>query len=311
MDLNKLKKMSKKYSLPKELVRAIEKEISEKGKLKEEILEIGGILETIEHDTAIHFMIQKSFIDVSLNLLSKGEQDIEKIKEDIEKARGYLVKNKRSVIEHENLMSLATYRKIDFETIQKRAENYSMQNFIEKTVTSNFLDVTKREADVYLNQSLKKREFYTNITPLRNVIGNLTGNARKYSPENSKIRMRFSLEDNLLCFEIENRILESVLLNNEQLTQVFEKGHSNSQEEQGHGRNKGLGLYMVKNLVEKGYGGTIKVISDHKVRVTKEKLDSEIKFGNVEYDVGELENTPLFYAKVKIPESINRNKPKN
>lgn len=91
---------------------------------------------------------------------------------------------------------------------------------------------------------------------LKTAILNLLDNAFKYSPHGSKVTMEIQLRDQEVAIAV---IDKGCGIPEEQIDLVFEKGYraSNMTDDSG----KGLGLYLVKSIIEQ-YGGSLTVVSD-------------------------------------------------
>jgi len=301
----KLMQELREYCLPKNLVKNIEEEYENFKKqridnveLRRQNKELREIMYTVEHDSSVNFMFQKGILDASIEELKTQKPDIEKILRKLNIV-------KKATVSNENIMGLLTYLEITKEELRKKSEEIVLGKFVCKRLEENFLDIPKREAEILISSEIFTKKFYTNPHALNNIIANLIGNARKYSLPYSKIMGRISLEKDRFNVEIENRILEGSQLSHEELKRIFEKGYRKESEIKGHGKNRGFGLYVVRKNLERGFEGSIEAKSDHQTRVQKQKGDEKLNFGNIDYDIGALENTPLFYVKAVIPEFKN------
>ncbi len=90
---------------------------------------------------------------------------------------------------------------------------------------------------------------------LRQVVANLVTNAMKYSPEGSDIRVEVVQDDNRVLFSVED---EGPGIPEAQRQRIFERYTRVQQSESGKRAGIGLGLYIVKAIVE-GHGGTVRV----------------------------------------------------
>ena len=86
---------------------------------------------------------------------------------------------------------------------------------------------------------------------------NLLSNAVKYTPANGKITLRSRLDDNAVVFEVEDT---GVGLTPEDCKRVFERFYRVKKDQQ-MAAGTGLGLSLVKHIVEDVHGGTIAVAS--------------------------------------------------
>jgi two-component system, OmpR family, phosphate regulon sensor histidine kinase PhoR len=86
---------------------------------------------------------------------------------------------------------------------------------------------------------------------------NLLSNAVKYTPPNGKVTLRSRLDDNAAVFEVEDT---GVGLTPEDCHKVFERFYRVKKDQQ-MAPGTGLGLALVKHIVEDVHGGTITVTS--------------------------------------------------
>jgi signal transduction histidine kinase len=90
------------------------------------------------------------------------------------------------------------------------------------------------------------------------VVGNLLSNAVTYSPPSSVIRVATSVEANRVSLVVHN---EGPPIRPEVLPHVFEPLLRASADLTNSNRSVGLGLYIVKHIVE-AHGGTVAVLSE-------------------------------------------------
>nr|WP_240672970.1 PAS domain S-box protein [Corallococcus coralloides] len=96
------------------------------------------------------------------------------------------------------------------------------------------------------------------------VVQNLVTNALKYSPEASPVQVTTRGEDGWVCLSVHN---QGTPIPPEKLPRIFEPLQRASSELDSTGRSVGLGLYIVKQLVE-SHGGTVDVTSNLKQGTT-------------------------------------------
>ncbi len=105
---------------------------------------------------------------------------------------------------------------------------------------------------------------YLDGTLLKHCYHNLISNAIKYSHENSSIAVFLHLDNEMLCLEVKDTGL-GISENDQQ--HLFEKFHRGKNVLEKDIPGTGLGLYVVKSLVEK-WGGTISCESQESVGTT-------------------------------------------
>ncbi|RYE83881.1 MAG: PAS domain-containing sensor histidine kinase, partial [Myxococcales bacterium] len=92
---------------------------------------------------------------------------------------------------------------------------------------------------------------------LAQVVGNLLTNALKYSPDGSPVRVRTVADGTWLWLSIHN---EGAPIVESKLTSIFEPMQRATADIDRRGRSVGLGLYIVKHIVE-AHQGTVEVSS--------------------------------------------------
>lgn len=91
------------------------------------------------------------------------------------------------------------------------------------------------------------------------ILTNLMNNAIKYSPNGGKITLHAKKEGNILTLGVEDQGLG---IPKEHLKKVFDQFHRVNNEDNRKIYGTGLGLYLVKHLVEKVHYGKIWVESE-------------------------------------------------
>jgi signal transduction histidine kinase len=93
---------------------------------------------------------------------------------------------------------------------------------------------------------------------LKQVLENLTSNAIKYTPEGGKIDVTLTHDDDLLVVEVKDN---GFGISPAQMVELFSKYHRGTSTSVRAIRGTGLGLYVVKEIVE-AHGGTISAQSE-------------------------------------------------
>ncbi|RKG99799.1 sensor histidine kinase [Corallococcus carmarthensis] len=96
------------------------------------------------------------------------------------------------------------------------------------------------------------------------VVQNLVTNALKYSPESSPVQVKTRGEEGWVCLSVHN---QGPPIPPEKLPSIFEPLQRATSEVDSTGRSVGLGLYIVKQLVE-AHGGTVAFTSTLKEGTT-------------------------------------------
>ncbi len=140
---------------------------------------------------------------------------------------------------------------------------------IEESVTGNLDEVidlvglTHRVFEEYHHQAADKKQIFTfnpaeavlnvkaDTAQLREAIANLIGNAIKYTPEGGEVHVRLEKLDGTARFEVE----DSGYGIPEEMQQNLFKAFYRAQSEETIGiEGTGLGLYLVKNIIERHNG---------------------------------------------------------
>lgn len=92
---------------------------------------------------------------------------------------------------------------------------------------------------------------------LNQVLQNLLSNACRYSPDASRIRLETEAVDGVMNIRVHNRGSE---ISPHLLPKIFEPMQRGTQQRDHSGRSVGLGLYIVRHIVE-AHGGSVEVTS--------------------------------------------------
>lgn len=129
----------------------------------------------------------------------------------------------------------------------------------------DFSELVNKFASKAVEQYGEKREFNVQIKPELQVMGdrqalsalvnNLIENAIKYSYQGSDIQIQLQKDDEKLIYCVTD---EGVGISDEEKENIFKKFYRIGNEETRKAKGTGLGLFIVKEVVE-GHNGTIKV----------------------------------------------------
>jgi len=132
--------------------------------------------------------------------------------------------------------------------------NKEKKNFyktIEEVVKVNKIKASKKGIDIRLYQP--QNEIFINIDEekIKEVIDNYVCNAIKYCPEKSKVEIITNSDKNYISVEVKDN---GHGLTEEELNHAFEKGSILSTKPTGGESSSGLGLWIVKKIVEEHNG---------------------------------------------------------
>jgi signal transduction histidine kinase len=133
-------------------------------------------------------------------------------------------------------------------------EMFNLRDFIENIINAEINNNKKIELVLDLKDA--PEEIFGDVEMLDHAIGNLIENSIKYSPSNSKIFITGGIKDNYFELEI---VDQGIGIPEEDIKRIFTKFFraKNTLEVSG----TGIGLYLVKDLIEIYHKGKIKVRS--------------------------------------------------
>lgn len=154
----------------------------------------------------------------------------------------------------EELVSdLLTVSRIEQGKFPTRAEEFSLENLVRELIGR--LEVFADAANVKINFKAEKNlpKAFGDISQVKLVVENLLDNAVRYSKEKGIIRIKIGEKNRCLYFEIEDNGVGIPLDDQKYIFQKFFRS-SNALRHKTEG--SGLGLYIVKSIVEK-IGGKV------------------------------------------------------
>lgn len=132
--------------------------------------------------------------------------------------------------------------KIENLSIQTHKEWYGLDEQIRESIVA--LESAWAPQNIEFDVDLDDIEFYGNESMMHHVWGNLIGNAIKFSPENSEIKIRLRKKDDNIIFTVADR---GPGLSEESKKHIFDKFY---QEDTSHKEDgNGLGLALVKRIL--------------------------------------------------------------
>ncbi|RZK70027.1 MAG: hypothetical protein EOO85_21620 [Pedobacter sp.] len=118
-----------------------------------------------------------------------------------------------------------------------------LESELHATIHTHLLEFEVAD-DIYLKADRDK---------IAQVIQNLVGNAVKYSPMGSTIKLRYELKNNDVIFSIKDR---GMGISAEDHEHIFERYYRVKSQHMGSIAGFGIGLYLCKEIIER-HGGTI------------------------------------------------------
>ncbi len=157
--------------------------------------------------------------------------------------------------------------------VEREKKEESEAEFVEEEKSTNIYDVIKsvvsqnqayadtKKIMLNNNSSPKTPKAFISFTKLEEVLFNLINNAIKYSPENTVVQVKSYFNRENITIEV---VDNGVGLPKEDLKSAFTKGGILSAKPTGGEKSTGLGLWIVKKIVEEHNG---KVWVDSKLHI--------------------------------------------
>ena len=166
-----------------------------------------------------------------------------------------LVASSSSIIDLVQEMSVSFAKKsYDEEYIMKLS---FLQEVVKSVMSINSAYAKKKQIRLLNNTSVSIPQFYFDPPKLKEAIDNLVNNAIKYSLPNTDVTIRSFLTETKVVVEVKDN---GVGIPQDEISMLFKKGAMLSPRPTGGEQSSGLGLWIVKKIIE-GHGGTIKVES--------------------------------------------------
>ncbi len=136
-------------------------------------------------------------------------------------------------------------------------ENASLKKVIDTVFTINNAYAHKKGIRLINRSSSSLPNFNFDPNKMKEVLDNLINNAIKYGPQNTEVTLESFFTDTKITIEIRDN---GVGLSDADLKKIFTKGATLSSKPTGNESSSGLGLWIVKKLVE-AHGGKVWVKS--------------------------------------------------
>lgn len=136
-------------------------------------------------------------------------------------------------------------------------EPASIKSIIDSICNRNFAYAKRKNIKLINNSSPHVPKTLMDISKMEEVIDNLVNNAIKFAPEETVVQVRTFFSETKITVEVEDN---GVGLSEEDVKKAFEKGGRLSAQPTGGEGSSGLGLWIVKNIIEE-HGGTVSIKS--------------------------------------------------
>ena len=162
--------------------------------------------------------------------------------------------NKRLENQVERVLQIA---KLDRDVIKLKFEKIDIHEVIETCINTFSVPIQDRNGKIIAHLNASKMHIEGDIIHITNIIYNLFDNANKYSPKKPNITITTSNIDGKLVLQITDN---GIGIKKEDTKQIFEKFYRVSTGDVHNVKGFGLGLYYVKQMIEK-HGGDIDIDS--------------------------------------------------
>lgn len=190
----------------------------------------------------------------NLDLMRKG---LEKAS-DIEKLFGYLDRVERNSIRMTTLIDdFLNVSKLETGTFATSSEMIELSNFFQSVVEEYTGSVEEKKINLKRSEQPSKLSLLADKRLLHIIVSNLLSNAVKYVPESGVVVLQYELKDKEVVITVAD---SGIGIPVDQLDNLFTKFFRARNAERQATEGTGLGLYVVKQSVEK-LGGTIAVSS--------------------------------------------------
>ena len=173
------------------------------------------------------------------------------------------------------------YRKTELGAMPLHVKQIEIVSFIKKSYELFTQLAEKKESEYTFHSSINEQNVFVDPNFLERILANLLSNAFKYSPKGGAVKLSLSLQENYTCIVVEDT---GFGISNEKFDRIFDRFYQEDDNTQG----TGIGLSLVKNLVEKHHG-KISLVSE----IGKGSKFTVLLPSNKEsYDEKELSNKP-------------------
>ena len=240
---NELGKLCDAFSDMKEELR---KSLSEQWKMEQERIEM---VEALAHDLKSPISIIMGYTD---SLLEHHTGNNEKLQQYLEIIRENAGKSSALV---QQMQYSADLEKSE---IQLNPEPVNIAEFLKQTVYEHELEARKKEITIDLKiDGNMPSAILIDTERLARVIDNVVSNSLQYTPNGGSIYISVKAEKERIFYEVRDN---GCGFSSKDLKKAFDKFYRGDESRQFGGSHSGLGLYIVKHLVEQ-LGGAV-VISN-------------------------------------------------
>lgn len=238
---NELGKLCAAFS---EMQEELKKSLTAQWKMEQERVEMVAAL---AHDLKSPLSIILAYSDALVEDNQEGSEELKRylavIQENAEKSAS-LIKQMQYTSELEN-------RDMKMNTIK-----INIKEFMEQKIQSYQLKAQQKSIELVLSID-KNVPDYVQIDPefLARILDNLLSNSLQYTPSNGRVEVRVNVENGQLYYTVSDT---GRGFSKKDLKRAFDKFYRGDEARQTNGEHSGLGLYIVKQLVEQ-LNGSIQI----------------------------------------------------
>ncbi|MGO1044861.1 ATP-binding protein [Clostridioides difficile] len=237
---NELGKLCSAFS---EMKDELKKSLSSQWKIEQERVEM---VEALAHDLKSPLSIVKVYSEALVDDTEISEEQ-----------RQYLAVIEANVDKSVSLVQQMQYTsELEKSCIQLQLIPINLTEFLERKVYYYELEARKKEISIILNvQSDIEEPVLIDIEKLERIFDNIVSNSLQYTPAGGEIKISAKAEKEYISYEICD---SGTGFSAKDMHKVFEKFYRGDEARQTEGGHSGLGLYIVKQLVEM-LGGSIRI----------------------------------------------------
>ncbi len=160
------------------------------------------------------------------------------------------------------ISKLVDAAKLEYNSYRVEYEKFDLIKLIKSIFNEFYFDLVNKNIKIYFKKP-KWQSFYivADRAGLQNVMRNLLSNAVKFSPENSKITVKLGLKDYDVYLSISD---EGIGIPPEEQDKIFDKLYRARNSGEISVKGTGLGLFIVKNIIQKHNGEIVVKSTLHK-----------------------------------------------
>ncbi len=163
------------------------------------------------------------------------------------------------------IKTVSIYRAFPSQTVLPNFKNHNIISVIEETVLNSMPLARRKNINLYFDTNCEEKIATIDKEMIERIILNLISNAVKFTESNGEISVTLDVEEDKVHIMV---LDDGNGIENENIGRVFER-YVSFDNDKSRGRSQGLGLFIVKQLVEL-HGGTVFIESKTKnVKGTK------------------------------------------